>query len=198
MSKSYDRAYFDRWYRDPRDRVVTRASLERKVRLALSITEFLLMRPVRTVIDVGCGEAAWYTVLRRWRPGVRYIGIDSSEYVLERYGAARHIRRGSFESLHTMRLPRNVDLIVCADVLQYVRTEHVLRGLRAIKALLGGVAYLEAYTSEDAMIGDADGWHDRSGDEYRRLFHRAGLTQCGPYSFVDRASYANLNVFETC
>lgn len=198
MSKSYDRAYFDRWYRDPRDRVVTRDSLERKVRLALSITEFLLMRPVRTVIDIGCGEAAWFPVLRRWRPGVRYIGIDSSEYVLARYGKSRHIRRGSFETLHTLRLPRNVDLIVCADVMQYVRTEHVLRGLRTIKKLLGGVAYIEAYTTEDAMIGDEDDWQDRSGDEYRRLFDRAGLTQCGPYTFVDRASYANLNVFETC
>jgi SAM-dependent methyltransferase len=198
MAKSYDRAYFDRWYRDPTDRVVTRDSLERKVRVALSITEFLLMRPVRTVIDVGCGEAAWYPVLRRWRPGVRYIGIEPSDYALRRYGASRHIRRGSFETLHTMRLPRNVDLIVCSDVLQYVPTEHVLRGLRTIKRLLRGVAYIEAYASEDVMIGDGDEWQDRSGAEYRRLFERAGLTQCGPYSFVNRDAYGNLNVFETC
>ena len=65
--KTYDRAYFDRWYRDPRERVTTRAALERKVRMVISITEYILGRPIRTVLDVGCGEAPWYPVLRRIR-----------------------------------------------------------------------------------------------------------------------------------
>ena len=118
--KSYDRAYFDRWYRDPIDRVATTDSLRRKVRMAVSIAEFLLGRRIRTVLDIGCGEAPWFPVLRSLRKDVRYIGIESSEYALEQYGRARNIRRGSLAELGSMRLPRLIDLVVCADVLQYV------------------------------------------------------------------------------
>src|SRR5512132_2009708 len=78
IMKSYDQAYFERWYRDPADRVSTRASLERKVRMAVGVAEFLLGRPIRTVLDVGCGEAPWFPVLRRLRPRIRYTGVDSS------------------------------------------------------------------------------------------------------------------------
>src|SRR5206468_7707617 len=91
LMKSYDRAYFDRWYRDPVDRVATGDSLRRKVRMAVSIAEFLLGRRIRTVVDIGCGEAPWYRALRALRKEVRYIGVESSEYALERYGAARNI-----------------------------------------------------------------------------------------------------------
>ena len=196
--KSYDRAYFERWYRDPADRVATRASLERKVRMAVSVAEFILGRRIRNVLDVGCGEAPWYTVLRRLRRDVRYIGIDSSEYAIARFGAARNIRRGSLGDLAHMKLPRAVDLVVCADVLQYVDTKDVERGLRAIRRILGGVAYIESFTTHDAMEGDKHGWHERSATEYRRLFRRAGLAQCGPYCYVDPHELDTLNEFEAC
>lgn len=196
LMKTYDRAYFDRWYRDPRERVATRESLERKVRMVISVTEFLLGRPIRTVLDVGCGEAAWYPLLKRMRPDVRYIGVESSEYALSRFGGARHIRRGSLADLGGMRLPQRLDLIVCADVFQYVDTPELVRGLRAIRNLLGGVAYLEAFTTEDAMEGDRVGWHERTAAEYRALFRRIGLTQCAPYCFVDVDELDVLNTFE--
>src|SRR5215216_5776454 len=141
--KPYDRAYFERWYRDPNDRVATRESLARKVRMAVAVTEFLIGRPIRTVLDIGCGEAPWFPMLRRLRPAVHYTGIDSSDYVLQRFGAARNIRRGSFGDLGHMRLRKRVDLIVCADVLQYVETRDIEPGLRAIRRLLHGVAYIE-------------------------------------------------------
>ena len=194
--KIYDRDYFERWYRDPRDRVTTRDALQRKVRLALSLAEFVLGRQIRTVLDVGCGEAPWHPVLKRLRPRVKYTGIDSSEYVLARFGRARNIRRGTFGELGALRLPRGFDLVVCADVLQYVDTRDVERGLRAIRRVLGGVAYIEAFATEDAMIGDREGWRERGAGEYRRLFRRAGLTPCGPYSFVDLDQVATLNAFE--
>lgn len=193
--KSYDRAYFEHWYRDPIDRVSTRDSLERKVRLAVSVAEFLLGRPVRSVLDVGCGEAPWFPVLRRIRPRAYYIGVDSSEYVIARYGKTRNIQRGTLGKLSALGLDRGIDLIVCADVLQYVDTPAVERGLRTIRRLLGGVAYIEAFTSEDDMEGDHDDWHERSAAEYRRLFRNARLTQCGPYCFAN-ADELNATTFE--
>ena len=194
--KSYDQAYFERWYRDPADRVSTRASLERKVRMAVGVAEFLLGRPIRTALDVGCGEAPWFSVLRRLRPRIRYTGIDSSDYVLRRFGAERNIRRGSLGQLGRMRIRGDVDLIICADVLQYVDNREIERGLRAIRRLLGGVAYIEAFATEDEMEGDRMGWRERSAGEYRRLFREAGLTQCGPYCFTDLDELYMLNAFE--
>lgn len=194
--KSYDRAYFERWYRHPTDRVSTRLSLERKVRMAIAVTEFLIGRHVRTILDIGCGEAPWFPIVRRIRPEAKYIGIDSSDYVLERFGDARNIRRGSLGELATMKLRRDVDLIVCADVLQYVDTPELDRGLRAIRRLLGGVAYIEAFATEDRMVGDRSEWHERTIAQYRRLFRRAGLTQCGPYCYTNLDELDTLNAFE--
>jgi SAM-dependent methyltransferase len=148
------------------------------------------------VLDVGCGEAPWFPILKRLRPDVRYVGVDSSEYAIERYGATRNIRYGTLASLGTMKSLRVSDLVVCADVLQYVDTAEAERGLRAIRRLVGAVAYIEAFTTEDAMAGDHDGWHERTAAEYRRLFKRAGLTQCGPYCFTDLDELDSLTNFE--
>ena len=197
-SKHYDRGYFNRWYRDPIDRVATRESLERKVRLAVAVAEYVLGRRLRTVLDVGCGEAAWYPLLRRMRRDIEYTGVDSSDYVLERYGAARHIRRGDLGTLGRLRLRRRFDLVVCADVLQYVPAVEAGRGLAAIRSLLrgGGIAYIEAFATEDEMEGDRDGWHERNAAGYERMFRRAGLTRCAPYCFLDLDRHPELNVFE--
>ena len=197
QQKRYDKAYFDKWYRNPRSRVVTPTSTERKVRMVVGIAEYLLERPIRRVLDVGCGEAPWFPVLKRLRRDVRYIGIDSSDYVIERYGEARNIRRGDLASLGGMRLPKRIDLIVCADVLQYAETRDVERGLRAIAKLLGGVAYIETFATEDDMVGDRDGWIERSAAEYRRLLRESGLSHCGPYCYVNTAELDSLNAFET-
>ena len=194
--KSYDRAYFDRWYRHPTDRVATRESLERKVHMAVALAEYLLDRRLKTVLDVGCGEAPWFPVLKRMRRDVRYIGIDSSDYAVARFGKTRHIRRGSVGELHKLKLRGPFDLIVCADVLQYVETTDAERGLKTIRKLLAGVAYVETFATEDGMEGDRANWHERSAAEYRRLFARAGLTQCGPYAYVDLDELDVLNEFE--
>jgi len=66
--------------------------LERKVRLALALAEFYLGRPVETVLDVGCGEGAWLAPLRALRPKIDYLGVDSSEHAIARYGRARNLR----------------------------------------------------------------------------------------------------------
>jgi len=194
--KSYDRSYFDQWYRDPRDRVATRESLERKIRMAISLCEFLSGHKIRSVLDVGCGEAPWQPVIKRLRPQARYIGVDSSDYVLQHFGETRHIRRGTLGTLGDMRLPRRVDLIVCADVLQYASDVEISRGLRAIRRLLAGVAYIEAFVTDDNMEGDRMGWHERSAAEYSAFFREAGLTQCGPYAFVSLDELDSLNRFE--
>lgn len=181
--KRYDEAYFDRWYRSRR-RVVTPESIRRKAALALAAAEYWLERPVRSVLDVGCGEGPWRGVLRRRRPGLRWVGIDPSEYVVRRFGRRRGIRLGGFGDIGDVGLRGRFDLVVCSDVLQYVSTPDLRRGLDAMVARLDGVAWLEAHTSGDAVEGDREGWHERSEKRYRRIFAEAGLAPVGMHCWV--------------
>jgi SAM-dependent methyltransferase len=196
--KAYDSAYYHRWYRDPDTRVTSARALERKVHLAVSAAEYMLGRRIRTALDVGCGEARWYVALKRIRRGIEYIGVESSSYAVEKFGASRNVRQGSFGTLRTLKLRRSFDLIVCADMLQYVSNADLGPGLREIRRLLGGVAYIEAYAREDDMEGDFEGWIHRSAATLRREFRDAGLTHCGLYCFIDATKIDAVNALEVC
>lgn len=152
--------------------------------MVAAVTEYFLGRKLRSVLDVGAGEGAWGVELKRSHPGVRYVGVDSSEYIVHRLGRQRAIRRGSFEELPSLELGDDFDLIVCADVLQYIPAAPLRRGIRHIAALLTGVAYLEAFTIGDEMEGDLDDWHPRSKSQYRRIFAAAGLVGCGMHCYL--------------
>lgn len=196
MSKQYDAAYYEQWYHDPDRRVITPAAVARKVRLVLGVAEALLDRPVRSVLDVGCGEGAWREHLRRERPNIRYTGVESSEYVVQRFGRTRDIRSGSFGRLAEVSLDGPYDVIVVCDVLQYVPDAELMPGLRAIAELLGGVAYLEAYTTEDSIEGDRAAWHERSASAYAKAFTQAGLVGVGMHCWVGDALRENTAALE--
>ena len=182
--KDYDEAYFARWYHDPRTRVHTPEAVRRKVQMVVGVAEYFLRRKVRSVLDVGAGEGAWRRELKRLRPGIRYLGVDPSEYVVRRHGRRRNIRFGRFEELPELRLSGGYDLVVCADVLQYVSTPALERGVRHLATMLRGVAFLESYTTGDEMEGDLQGWHPRSKATYRRIYGEAGLVGCGLHCYV--------------
>lgn len=195
--KTYDQAYYDRWYRS-RAAVITPESRRRKVHLAVAAAEFVLGREIRSVLDVGCGEGRWRAVLMRMRPGIRYIGVDSSEYVVRRYGKRRGIRLGSLATLRQLGLRRKFDLIVCADVIAYVPTPEMHAGLKALRKLSHGVVYIEAFTIEDDFIGDRDNWHYRSEAVYRKAFAAAGLVACGLNCWIARDQVHLLSSLERC
>jgi SAM-dependent methyltransferase len=194
MAKQYDRAYFDRWYR--REGFGSKATLERKVRFAFAAAEYLLQRPVRSVLDVGCGEGQWQPKVRSLRPAARYVGVDPSRYAVDRYGRRRNLRLGGIGELSSMALGGPFDLIVCVDVLPYVTNIDARRGLRAVGALLDGVALIEAFTSADDFEGDLHGYRRRTPSTYRRWFSEAGLEHIGPNLFAGAGLLATLSSFE--
>jgi len=181
--KRYDRAYFDRWYRG-RARIGPEPVVQRKVAVAVAVAEYFLRRTVRNVIDIGCGEAPWFEHLRVLRPKIRYVGFDSSDYVVETFGASRNVRRGSFSDLDVRE---RFDLVVCADVLHYLHDDEIQRGLPTMVKLMRGAAYLEVLTREDAVAGDTVGLIRRPAAWYRDLFASAGLTPAGPYLWISRS-----------
>jgi SAM-dependent methyltransferase len=194
--KAYDRVYFDRWYRNPRTRHDLRAARERKVAFALAAAELLLERPVRSVLDVGCGEAAWQPILERMRPKMRYAGVDSSPYAVARFGERRNLRLSTFGRLGELGHDGPYDLVVCSDMLHYVPTVEVEPGLRALAGLVGGVAFIEVFTSADSIIGDMREIKLRSPAFYDRRLRAVGLVHCGLYCFAPEDLAANLTAFE--
>jgi SAM-dependent methyltransferase len=183
-AKVYDRAYFEKWYRNPRIGVASRQALERKVALAVAAAEYYLMRPIASVLDVGCGEGVWRAPLRRLRPGVEYLGLDSSQYAVARFGRARNLRLATFGQLGELRFDRVFDLIVCSDVLHYVPDAELRRGLRGIADMLAGTAFIDLFTARDDPDGDKVGFIARSPRWYRAAFSRAGLIAVGSHNYV--------------
>ena len=177
--KSYDRGYFDRWYRDRAQRVRDGAELRRKAALAVAGAEHVLGRSVRNALDIGCGEARWRGELLRVRPRLRYRGLESSDYAIERFGKSRNVSRGSFGELAGLGADTRFDLVICTDVLHYLTDAEIDRGLPAFASLVRGVAYVDAAVREDDPEGALDGWHDRPASWYRRRLRRSGLIECG-------------------
>lgn len=184
MSKAYDRAYFDKWYRDPSHAVGSPAELRRKVAMVVAQAEYYLARPVRNVLDVGCGEATWRAPLRALRPGIHYRGLDASEYVVARYGRSRNVGLARFGQLAELRFDQRFDLIVCTDVLHYLKPAEIRAGLVGIGEMLEGIAFLEVFTSKDDVAGDHDGFNSRAPSWYLREFGQVGLLSCGSHCYL--------------
>lgn len=192
----FDQNYFDHWYRDEGFGDPTR--LQRKVDHAISSAEYLLERPVRSVLDLGCGEGEWQPAVAARRPNATYVGVDPSRYAVDRFGAERNLRQGRFGNFRSVLDPDagRYDLIVCVDVLGYVPDREVQLGLAQVAALLDGVALIEVYTSDDDIVGDIDAMRMRRRGTYQRWFTGAGLARVGPHLYISTDFAPQLATFE--
>lgn len=182
LDKQYDQAYFQRWYRH--GQIGGPARLARKVALAVACAEYWLERPLRTVLDIGCGEGAWRGPLLKLRPKLRYLGFDSSHYAVQRHGRRRNLHLAAFGDFQWLRPCPPVDLLVCADVLHYLPDAELRRGLPGLAQLCGGVAFLETFTAQDAFEGDQEGLVARPAAWYRRQLARVGLRPAGSHCWL--------------
>lgn len=195
MPKLYDRDYFDRWYR--REPVLSRQRLVRKVALAVAAAEYHLERPIRSVLDIGCGEGAWRAPLLRLRPKASYLGFDSSAYAVQRFGARRNLHLARFADFQSLRPCAPADLLVCSDVLHYLSAREIDRGLPGLAELCGGVAFLECFAREDRAEGDDEGFHQRPAAFYRSRFLAAGFSQIGSHLWLAPALAGRATALET-
>ena len=60
---------------------------------------------------------------------LRYLGFDNSEYAIRRYGARRNLHFARFGDFEMLRPCAPVDLLICSDVLHYLPTRELDRGL---------------------------------------------------------------------
>lgn len=196
--KRYDQRYFDHWYRTPRQRVGLRSLLERKVAMALAMAEYHLGHPVRSVLDVGCGEGAWRAPLLKLRPHLHYTGLDASEYAIRRHGARRNLKLVAFAQLAELRPGPAVDLLVCSDVLHYLKSPEIRRGLSGFSELCDGVAFVEVFSRGDAFVGDTDGYIARPASSYRQWLRDAGFHACGSHCYLSQRLAESASALELC
>lgn len=198
-ARQYDQRYFDKWYRNPRYRVKSPDELTRQATFVLSAAEYVLGHPVRTVLDIGCGEGNWLAPLRRLRPSLRYTGVDSSEYAVRRFGSRRNIRLGTIDDLDRLRLRKDYDLILCVGMLNYLEPAELDRGLEHLYERASGLAYLEIFTSADAgVFGDTKGTRLRSPTWYQARLRKARFVSCGMHCYVPDWLREHMSALERC
>ena len=138
---AFDRAYYQRHYRDRRTRVGGPGDITRLGDFVATYLQYL-EQPVATVIDFGCGLGYWRRVVRRHFPGARYIGVEVSPYLCLRYGWARG-------SVVDWTIGEPADLVICHGVLQYLDAAQARRAIRNLARNCRGALFLEALTRED-------------------------------------------------
>jgi hypothetical protein len=90
------------------------------------------------------------------------------------------------------------DVVLCLGVLNYVPPDELRTGLRAIRELTGGLAYLEIFTRSDDATGDFTREYARWPAWYRREFRQAGLVSLGLHCYVPRELAGNAAALERC
>jgi len=137
----FDHDYYHRYYYDPRTAVTSRREMQRRATLIAAYAEHVGM-PVRRILDAGCGTGLLRAPLKRLMPQAAYTGLESSEYLCERYGW----QQGQIESFRTAT---PFDLVICYDVLQYLDRSAARRALDNLARLCRGVLYFTALTRGD-------------------------------------------------
>jgi predicted TPR repeat methyltransferase len=134
-------AFYQRYYRRAGTQVVSRADMRRRAEFIAAFVKHVDC-PVRSILDVGCGLGLLRNALLEQLPRARYTGLEISEYLCARYGW----QQGSVASYTP---PRPFDLVICYDVLQYLRTSEARLAAANLARLCRGVLHFSALTTED-------------------------------------------------
>jgi len=161
----FDRDYYERFYYNPRTAVTTRREMQARAHLIAAFAEHTGL-PVRRILDAGCGTGMLRAPLLRRLPRAQYTGLETSEYLCERYGW-EHCEIQDYQSSTPF------DLVICYDVLQYLDARTAGSTLAKFAQLCRGILYFSALTKLDWEFNcDTDRTdskvHLRSGGWYRK------------------------------
>ena len=137
----FDRAYYERFYGNPKTRVLDPEYFYKLGQFVCSYIGYLEL-PVKRVLDIGCGLGLWKELVEWYFPGAKYHGVEYGDYLCKRCGWERG-------SVVDYRSRRPFDFVICQSVLPYLDARSARRAIENLGALCRGVLYLEAVTSED-------------------------------------------------
>jgi 2-polyprenyl-3-methyl-5-hydroxy-6-metoxy-1,4-benzoquinol methylase len=161
----FDRDYYQRFYYDPRTAVTTRREMHARAHLIAAFAEHTGL-PVRRILDAGCGTGMLRSPLLKRLPKATYTGLETSEYLCERYG-------WEHGEIQDYRASTPFDLVICYDVLQYLDAPTAASTLEYFAKLCRGILYFSALTKLDWEFNCDTGRTDsavhlRSGGWYRK------------------------------
>jgi SAM-dependent methyltransferase len=190
---SFDRDYYRRYYFDPRTAVISRAEMRARARLIAAYALHIGL-PVRRILDAGCGTGAMKRTLLRRLPRSTYVGLETSEYLCQRYGWEHGL-------VETYRAAAPFELVVCYDVLQYLDEEKARAALTNLARLCRGILYCTVLTRADWLHNcdrkrtDANVYL-RTGAWYRARLRR-GFREIGAGFWLNRAAPLTIWELET-
>jgi SAM-dependent methyltransferase len=189
----FDRDYYRRYYFNARTAVISRAEMRARARLIAAYALHIGM-PVRRILDAGCGTGALRNTLLRCLPRSTYVGLETSEYLCERYGWERGL-------IETYRAAAPFDLLVCYDVLQYLDEKKARAAITNFVRLCRGILYFTVLTSEDWQHNcdrkrTDSNVHLRTGDWYRARLRR-NFREIGAGLWLNRTAPITIWELET-
>jgi SAM-dependent methyltransferase len=140
-SRTFDSAYYRRFYLTPSSRAMSREQTETRSALIASLVRQLDI-PVSSILDVGCGLGWYQRPLTRVFRDARYVGTEFSTYLCERKGWLHG-------SVVDLKFKRPFDLVICADVIQYLNGVDADRALANLAKWCRGALYFHVPTTRD-------------------------------------------------
>ena len=138
---TFDAAYYQRFYLDPRTRVASPLDIEIQARFLCSYLDFLGIG-VRRILDLGCGLGRLREPVLARFPRARYTGVEVSEHLCAELG-------WTYGSATTFRSRHRFDLVICQDVLQYLEDAEAEQALDNLARHCRGALFFGALTRED-------------------------------------------------
>lgn len=142
----FDKAYYDRFYRNPNTRAVTPAAARRQAEFIAAYLRHLEV-PVQHILDMGCGTGTVLRALGRCYPRARCDGVEFSDYLCSRYGWMKG-------SVVDHQSAQRADLVVCNDVLAYLDEAACELAIDNLATLTGSALFLGVLTKEDLEVCD--------------------------------------------
>ncbi len=146
MRTKFDKAYYDKFYRDPDTRAVSPSAAKRQAEFIAAYLTYLELR-VDRFIDVGCGVGNVLRALARVYPRAEGTGIEYSEYLCERYGWTQG-------SVTEYKPEKPADLVICNDVLAYLDDATCETAIQNLAQMTLSALFLGVLTEEDLALCD--------------------------------------------
>jgi len=166
---AFDSAYYRRFYLTAATRAMSREQTATRGALIASLVKQLDI-PVNKILDVGCGLGWYERPLKKVFRDASYTGTEISEYLCKKKGWV-------LGSIIDLKLKGEFDLVICADVMQYLNNRDAERALANLAKWCRGALYFHVPTKHDWQenvdpSGTDTNVHLRSAAWYQKQLRR--------------------------
>ena len=146
MAARFDKAYYDRFYRDPATRSAGVDDAKLQADFLAGYLRYLEV-PVGEIVDIGCGLGRLLGALGKHFRRARAAGVEGSEYLCRAYGWQR-------ATLPDYAPPHAFDLVICQDVLAYLDAIDAAAAIGTLGRVTRKALFFGALTTEDLALCD--------------------------------------------